>query len=65
MYLDTGDIKSINTDGSNLTNIFSTGSRNSNRNLVVHGDYIYCTNNGQILNNYTQGTLSDHRFIFL
>ncbi|CAC5416400.1 unnamed protein product [Mytilus coruscus] len=49
MELDSGDIKSANTDGSNLTNIFSTGSRFENHNLVVNGDYIYCTNDSQIL----------------
>lgn len=40
----TGEIKFVNTNGSNLTNIFNISSRGTNYDLAVNGDYIYCIN---------------------
>lgn len=48
MDYDTGDIKSVRPNGSNLTQIHKTGS-NGNYDLALNGDNIYCTNNFQIL----------------
>lgn len=44
-----GDIKSVTTTGSNLTNILSTGTRRKNYGVVVTGDHIYCTNYTKII----------------
>ncbi|CAC5416402.1 unnamed protein product [Mytilus coruscus] len=49
MNYDTGDIMSSRTDGSNQTLILYTGSRTSNYDLVINGDYIFCTNYNEIL----------------
>lgn len=46
---DTGDLKSVNTNGSNITNILSTGSRNNNYDLVGNGDHMYCTDYTKII----------------
>lgn len=45
----TGDIKSLTTTGSNLTNILSTGTRETNYGVVVTGDHIYCSDYTKII----------------
>lgn len=44
-----GDIKSVTTTGSNLTNILSTGTRSENYGVVVNGDHMYCTDYTKII----------------
>lgn len=43
----TGDIKSVTTTGSNLTNILST--RSGNYGVVVNGDHMYCADYNEII----------------
>ncbi|XP_076088305.1 low-density lipoprotein receptor-related protein 2-like [Mytilus galloprovincialis] len=44
-----GDIKSVTTTGSNLTNILSTATRSENYGVVVNGDHMYCTDYTKII----------------
>lgn len=49
MEFESGAVKSVNLNGSSLQNILSTGSSSTNYDLVVYGDYIFCTNDTKII----------------